>query len=172
MEGNNNHYNSNAMLPRQHKIHLPDSLKHQLVSDSSLIESGKLVHLPCYPNVRSLLEKYSMTRKLSDIKSSMVNDLIMLFNAQIGLHLLYREERNQYKGMLANQLPCDIYGAIHLLRFIVSLPTLMLSANLPLETVETIRVMVEDIVIWMKNTSHIYFSHEYEDSKKVNPNKK
>jgi len=151
-----------------YKIPVPQSLRQILIDDNAAIVGEKLIGLPCTPTVRTLLGQYLVKTPSLDFESGqIILDLAMLFNSDIGLHLLYREERRQYKEVLKNSKEvqmCDVYGGVHFLRLMVKLPVLMSKANLSEEAIVKIKEVVLGLIAFLEKHKNIFFTDTYEPS--------
>eukprot|EP01124_Arcella_intermedia_P013767 TRINITY_DN20162_c0_g1_i3.p1 TRINITY_DN20162_c0_g1~~TRINITY_DN20162_c0_g1_i3.p1 ORF type:complete len:141 (+),score=26.87 TRINITY_DN20162_c0_g1_i3:70-492(+) len=121
-------------------------------------------NLPCTPTIRTILLNFSKTHHDQESKN-VVSDIIILFNVCVGLQLLYVQERKQYEDELAKQIPlCDIYGAVHLLRLIVKFPFFMQKSNLPDESVQKIKAVMNALISFMEKHTNVLFNDVYNES--------
>lgn len=132
-------------------IHIPSSLKKHLVNYSEYItHMGKLVKLPCSPNVDDILKLYLEHRsnkdgRESDTAGEVVSGLRCYFDKALPAMLLYKTESQQYQQATANQIsPSKIYGAEHLLRLFVKLPEILFHANIEEETLRELQHNLQD----------------------------
>lgn len=113
---------------------MPDSLKSLLVDDwENVTKNQQVVALPAKAPVNQILEDYveeEKTKRASDAEVDVLEEVIMgikeYFDKSLDKILLYRFEREQYRGIrkkweassgeLANKGPLETYGAEHLTR--------------------------------------------------------
>jgi mortality factor 4-like protein 1 len=70
----------------------------------------------------------------------------LYFNKIISTSLLYRSERKQYDTICQDKEPSSVYGVEHLLRLFVEIPSLVVEANMDLETLSEIRDKFEELL--------------------------
>ncbi|XP_057469792.1 protein MRG1-like isoform X2 [Actinidia eriantha] len=134
-------------------IHIPSTLKTQLIDDCELItHMGKLVKLPCSPNVDDILQKYLDHRlkkdgMISDSVGEILNGLRCYFDKALPAMLLYKSERQQYQEAIAQHVsPSTVYGAGHLLRLFVKLPEMLYYANIEEQTLKELQQKLLDFL--------------------------
>ncbi|RUS21622.1 LOW QUALITY PROTEIN: MRG-domain-containing protein [Jimgerdemannia flammicorona] len=144
------------------KVPIPDSLKAQLVDDwENVTKNQQLVPVPRNPNVVQILELYREAKKdkkresrTDDILSEIVQGIKLYFDKALGNMLLYRFERHQYvevRKKNADKDMSEIYGAEHLLRLFVQMPSLIAHTNMDHDSVNLLR---EHLVEFL-NTQHL-----------------
>lgn len=152
----------------------PDILKELLVNDWELItKEHQLVSLPSKPTVSEIIKKYRTSLgKLSSSEdekyTEFLSGLKIYFNRALGSILLYRFERQQYLDITkdpatADKDPCDIYGAEHLLRLIVSLPSLIAYTNLDQESIAIFKDQVENLSKFLEQNQKTFFIKHYQN---------
>ncbi|KAJ3300362.1 Esa1p-associated factor [Borealophlyctis nickersoniae] len=163
------------------RIAIPDSLKSQLVEDwENVTKNQKLVTLPRSPTVSEILDKFRTsvregTRKkgarekagLEDTVNEVVDGLILYFDKALGNILLYRFERQQYvkiKNENPDKKMSDIYGAEHLLRLFVQLPTLIAHTNMDQDAVNILKDYFVQFLQYLEKNQKQLFLAEYENA--------
>ncbi|CAH1451113.1 unnamed protein product [Lactuca virosa] len=150
-------------------IHIPSSLKKHLVNYSEYItHMGKLVKLPCSPNVDDILTLYLEHRsnkdgRESDTAGEVVSGIRCYFDKALPAMLLYKTESQQYQQATANQIsPSKIYGAEHLLRLFVKLPEILFHANIEEETLRELQHNLQDFLKFLQKKQSLFFLSSYE----------
>ncbi|KAJ1914037.1 Esa1p-associated factor [Mycoemilia scoparia] len=150
------------------KVPIPNSLKVVLVNDWEYITKDKLlVPLPRSPTVNDVLEMYrkeyttssmskesssgasKKSRKDADIAEEVLEGIKLYFDKALGNLLLYRFERYQYQKMLqeySGKNMSDIYGAEHLLRLFVQMPTLISQAKMDDDAIALLKEYINDLM--------------------------
>mmetsp|Transcript_1364 Transcript_1364/g.4093 ORF Transcript_1364/g.4093 Transcript_1364/m.4093 type:complete len:313 (-) Transcript_1364:1457-2395(-) len=177
MDGENNagagQSNGAAQTAAGSLIVLPSGLKKQLIDDWEFItKEQKLVPLPRDPTVSAILSAWLQSksrRGIADRASREVADgLREYFDAALGTMLLYKFERSQYNHYAhsgKNELkPSKLYGAEHLLRLIVKLPTLLEKAKVEQSKLNSIAEKVNEIAKFLHKNGRIVFLPEYESA--------
>ncbi|KAF7313242.1 DNA-directed RNA polymerase [Mycena kentingensis (nom. inval.)] len=151
------------------RLNIPEQIKSKLVDDwESITKGNMLVTLPRLPSVDQLLdefEEYLKTTKPSYLKepeqlsAAVVSGLKIYFDKALGNALLYREERGQYTDMRVKYVTGQhvkeatemsrIYGAEHLLRMLVTMPSLIAQSSLDPESTDIVRDYVNELLAWM-----------------------
>ncbi|CAE7091356.1 unnamed protein product [Rhizoctonia solani] len=167
------------------KLEIPDVLKVQLVDDwEAMTKSNRLVPLPRTPSVQDILATFkewlptvmpnSKQRMLSTVLPVIISGLQLYFDKSVGANLLYRFERAQYaqvrRKYVAGPLvmagePRDlstIYGAEHLLRLIVNLPSMISQTTMDTESVALLKEYVEYLLQYLVQERERIFLKEYE----------
>ncbi|XP_039052462.1 protein MRG1-like [Hibiscus syriacus] len=150
-------------------IQIPLTLKKQLINDCEFITHlGKLIVLPCTPNVEDILKMYLDYRHKKD---NMVFDSVReifkgiraYFNKALAVILLYKSERKQYRNTITEDIcPSILYGAEHLLRLFVKLPELLMRADIEQETLlELQKKLVDFLKFLQKNQNTLFLSRYY-----------
>ncbi|ORE21697.1 MRG-domain-containing protein [Rhizopus microsporus] len=125
------------------KLEIPDALKGQLVDDwENVTKNQQLVTLPREITVNGVLEP-------------------------LGTMLLYRFERHQYAEILRqhpNTEPVDVYGAEHLLRLFVQMPSLIAHTTMDTDAVQVLTDYLSDILRFMQKQQKQLFQAEYENA--------
>ncbi|KAL5638912.1 hypothetical protein ACGC1H_003318 [Rhizoctonia solani] len=167
------------------KLEIPDVLKVQLVDDwEAMTKSNRLVPLPRTPSVQDILASFkewlptvmpnSKQRMLATVLPVIISGLQLYFDKSVGANLLYRFERAQYAQLrrkyVAGPLvmagePRDmstIYGAEHLLRLIVNLPSMIAQTTMDTESVGLLKEYVEYLLQYLVQERERIFLKEYE----------
>ncbi|KAH7334005.1 MRG-domain-containing protein [Rhizoctonia solani] len=167
------------------KLEIPDVLKVQLVDDwEAVTKSNRLVPLPRNPTVQDILINFkewlptvvpnSKQRMLATVLPVITAGLQLYFDRSIGANLLYRFERAQYADLrrryVAGPLvmagePRDmstIYGAEHLLRLIVNLPSMIAQTTMDTESVALLKEYIEYLLQYLVQERERVFLAEYE----------
>ncbi|GAB5353983.1 hypothetical protein AAMO2058_000080700 [Amorphochlora amoebiformis] len=153
------------------KITLPAELKKRLIDDWEHINRhDRVMQLPVKPSVEEILNFYlsniieenkkpsTKDVKQSEISKNIVNALKIYFEHSLGQMLLYRLERPLYeeKVKAADNTAISMYGAIHLLRLFVKMPTLCESTGLTDQQKEAIGREINNLCGHIvKKKSHI-----------------
>ncbi|KAI9513477.1 MRG-domain-containing protein [Russula earlei] len=162
------------------RLAVPDALKVLLVDDwEAVTKNNQLVTLPRNPTVAEILEEFkqhildnpaSNLRDPQVVIPTIVSGLQVYFDKALGSNLLYRFERaarfvtgptvqvNQEREM------SSIYGAEHLLRMIVSLPSMVAGSTMDPESVGLVRDYVTELMAYMHNQRHRIFQKEYDSA--------
>ncbi|XP_042011932.1 protein MRG1-like isoform X2 [Salvia splendens] len=150
------------------KIHIPPSLKKQLVDDWEFIpQQNKLVKLPRSPNVDDILTKYLEHRSkkdgmMTDVVGEILNGLRCYFEKALPAILLYKKECLQYREAVSdNTSPSTIYGAEHLLRLFVKLPELLIDE----ETLIRLGQRLLEFIKFLQNNESAFFLSAYDGPK-------
>jgi mortality factor 4-like protein 1 len=161
------------------KIIIPDELKVKLVDDwEHVTKNQKLIPLPRTPTVTEILEEYKEhckkhassvknAAKHDDILNEVVDGLKMYFDKALGNILLYRFERNQYseiKNANPDKRMSDIYGAEHLLRLFVQLPSLIAHTNMDQDAVSSLKDHFAEFLKYFDKQKKELFISEYENA--------
>ncbi|XP_024930442.3 protein MRG1 [Ziziphus jujuba] len=155
-------------------LQIPPELKKQLVDDcESVTHMGKLVKLPCTPNVDDIVKKYLDYRLKKDgLRANPVGEILKglcsYFDKVLPVMLLYKSERQQYKEAIADDVsPSTVYGAEHLLRLFVKLPEILFFAKIEDKTIAELQQNLVDFLKFLqKNRSAFFLStyHVHEDT--------
>ncbi|XP_051150057.1 protein MRG1-like isoform X2 [Andrographis paniculata] len=150
-------------------IQIPSTLKRQLVDDHEcIIHLGKLVKLPCSPNVHEILSKFldfQMNKDgiIVDPVVEVVDGLRSYFDKALPVMLLYKQERRQYREAITDNLsPSSVYGAEHLLRLFVKLPELLSCMHIEKEALTELQQRLHDILRFLQNNQCAFFLSNYE----------
>jgi len=158
------------------KLKISGFLKKQLITDwESVTRQHRLVTLPRPMTVRALLAEYESTKVKQESSLQMckeiVNGVEQYFERALGTVLLYRFERPQYK-MMQQKNPgkpmSHIYGAEHLLRLFVKLPSLLAYTKLEPKEAVVMGSKLNDLLTWLnkKAQQSPLFQVEYEATDK------
>ncbi|EPB90385.1 hypothetical protein HMPREF1544_02751 [Mucor circinelloides 1006PhL] len=158
------------------KLDIPDTLKGQLVDDwENVTKNQQLVTLPRTVNVNEVLSRYKRFKKEKkgsrelneDLLDEVLEGLRIYFNKALGSMLLYRFERHQYADMRRQHGETDlveIYGAEHLLRLFVQMPSLIAHTNMDPDAVSVLSDYLTDILRFMQKHQNQLFQAEYENA--------
>ncbi|KAA8528489.1 hypothetical protein F0562_035844 [Nyssa sinensis] len=151
----------NIPMEKLFNIHIPSTLKKQLVDDCEVITHlGKLVKLPRTPNVVDILNKYLDYRLKKDgmrydSVGEILNGLRCYFDKALPVMLLYKSERQQYQEAIADNVsPSTVYGAEHLLRLFVKLPEILYCVDIEEETLAELQQKLADFLKKVKRVEH------------------
>ncbi|ODQ66960.1 MRG-domain-containing protein [Nadsonia fulvescens var. elongata DSM 6958] len=156
-------------------INVPDSLKELLVDDWEFItKEHQVVTLPRKPNVVQILKRYqdeSPKKKANsaeaDIFDEVLSGIKIYFDRSLGNILLYRYERQQYLEILktnADKSMSEIYGAEHLLRLFVSLPSLIAQTNMDQQSIAVLKEHLEDVLKFLHKHQAEFFLRTYSNT--------
>lgn len=169
------------------KIPIPDVLKVKLVDDWEYItKNHQLVTLPRTPNVKEITEEFKayveskkanaagagantaggkLTRS-DAVLAEVMNGIVLYFDKALGNNLLYRFERAQYLDIRRKtgelKPMSEVYGAEHLLRLIVNLPSYIAHTTMDTESVNMMREHISEMMKWMIKEMERLFLKEYE----------
>ncbi|KAJ6602533.1 MRG-domain-containing protein [Mycena vulgaris] len=165
------------------RLNIPEQIKAKLVDDwETVTKNQKLVTLPRTPTVAKLLkefETYLKDTKPPHLKDPMVltptvvSGILVYFDRSLANHLLYRFERPQYTTIRARYITgqdvvigqekemSEVYGAEHLLRMLVTLPTMIAQSTLDAESTDIVRDYVNELLAWMLQEQSRLFQPEY-----------
>ncbi|KAI1056213.1 hypothetical protein LB507_001740 [Fusarium sp. FIESC RH6] len=160
---------------------VPDHIQAMLVDDwENITKNNQLVPLPHSKPVAKIFEDYLAHERphreegssSMDILEEVVAGLREYFEKALSRILLYRFERHQYMEMKklwenTESNPeytnvCDVYGAEHLARLIVSLPELLAQTNMDQQSVSRLREEIGKFNVWLGRNCETYFANEYE----------
>lgn len=158
------------------RLKIPGYLKKQLINDWEQITRGhKLVTLPRPQSVKELLAEFEASKQRQESTSQMVKEVVsgieQYFEKAIGTVLLYRFERPQFKAQqeaLGDKTLSSIYGAEHLLRLFVKLPSLLAYTKLEPKEAIVLGSKVNDLIKWLdkKAQGGTLFQQDYEAQEK------
>lgn len=80
---------------------------------------------------------------------------------------MYRFERQQYSELLLSQKdvsPCDVYGAEHLLRLFVQMPSIIAHTSMDGDSVSILRDHFLKFLLFIEKDKETYFGDVYEDA--------
>jgi len=153
------------------KLVIPGQLKKKLVNDWEQINrKQKLVVLPRQPSVSQILNEFLESKKAKKpeqqkVVKEIMDGLKVYFDRALGTSLLYRFERPQYEEQVKNngkdQHMSDIYGAEHLLRLIVKLPSLFMHTTLDEDQISILQKNLGQFIVFLQKSS--YFGGDYSD---------
>jgi len=146
------------------KIPILMPLRKKLVEDWGWVNTQReLVPLPRTPNVSNILDEFAKQcpdMEQDEAKKQIVRGLKEYFEEDLGVHLLYRFERTQYKMIIKkhpNTRLSEIYGVEHLLRLIVKLPYVVSNCEMEEKTIEVIKTLCTDLMKFIKKKrEHIF----------------
>ncbi|KAI9015149.1 MRG-domain-containing protein [Gaertneriomyces semiglobifer] len=158
------------------KISIPESLKTRLVEEWEWVtKEHKLVPLPRTPTVQDILQSYSLVAPtyfskhnathLASTLAETLEGLRLYFDKALGNLLLYRFERQQYvdiRKRLVDKEVSAVYGAEHLLRMFVQLPSLIAHTNMEREAVSLLKDHFALVLEWMEENLESLFVKEGE----------
>ncbi|KAI6762877.1 hypothetical protein HG530_008857 [Fusarium avenaceum] len=160
---------------------VPDHIQAMLVDDwENITKNNQLVPLPHAKPVTKILEDYLAHEQphreegssSMDILEEVIAGFREYFEKALSRILLYRFERHQYMDLkklwentdanteITNV--CDVYGAEHLARLIVSLPELLAQTNMDQQSVSRLREEIGKFNVWLGRNAETYFVNEYE----------
>ncbi|KYK55306.1 hypothetical protein DCS_07269 [Drechmeria coniospora] len=163
-------------------IPVPDHVQAMLVDDwENITKNNQLVPLPHPKSVNRILEDFLTHERPNrdegsasmDILEEVVAGLREYFEKALSRILLYRFERHQYMDIrklwdvnnddnAKYKSVCDVYGAEHLARLIVSLPDLLAQTNMDQQSVSRLREEIGKFTVWLSRNCEVYFVSQYE----------
>ncbi|XP_073126130.1 protein MRG1-like [Henckelia pumila] len=157
-------------------IQIPLPLRKQLVNDNECItQLNQLVKLPRSPNVHEILNKYHDCEvkkecKTVDTVAEIVKGLRDYFDKALPSVLLYKNERQQYKEVIVDNIsPSSVYGAEHLLRLFVKLPEMLTDLRIQMETLTQLRQISQDLLRFLQMNQATFFLSNYQKSEGLAP---
>ncbi|KAF4995090.1 hypothetical protein FGRMN_5385 [Fusarium graminum] len=160
---------------------VPDHIQAMLVDDwENITKNNQLVPLPHAKPVTKILDDYLAHERphreegssSMDILEEVIAGFREYFEKALSRVLLYRFERPQYMSVkklwenaetnLEITTVCDVYGAEHLARLIVSLPELLAQTNMDQQSVSRLREEIGKFNVWLGRNAETYFVNEYE----------
>ncbi|KAH9988115.1 MRG-domain-containing protein [Russula compacta] len=162
------------------RLAVPDALKVLLVDDwEAVTKNNQLVTLPRSPTVLEILEEFRqhvLDAPHQVVLPTIVSGLQVYFDKALGSNLLYRFERPQYAEIRKRYVTgptvqlnqeremSTVYGAEHLLRMIVSLPSMVAGSTMDPESVGLVRDYVTELMAYMLDQRHRLFQREYDSA--------
>ncbi|KAJ3040571.1 Esa1p-associated factor [Rhizophlyctis rosea] len=174
------------------KIAIPEALKTRLVEDwENITKNQQLVSLPRDVTVTQILNNFRDFLKegerkskkgkqsedskakaleiarLDDTINEVVDGLGLYFDKALGNILLYRFERQQYaeiKKQHPDKKMSDLYGAEHLLRLFVQLPTLVAHTNMDQDAVNILKDYFVKFLEYLQKHQQQLFLSEYDNA--------
>ncbi|KAK1242141.1 hypothetical protein MKX07_000127 [Trichoderma sp. CBMAI-0711] len=162
-------------------ISVPDHIQAMLVDDwENITKNNQLVPLPHANPVSKIFEDYLAVERprreegssSMDILEEVIAGFREYFEKALSRILLYRFERHQYMDLrklwdnadenAQYKSVCDVYGAEHLARLIVSLPELLAQTNMDQQSVSRLREEIGKFTSWLGRNCETYFVNEYE----------
>ncbi|KAH6606719.1 hypothetical protein Trco_005872 [Trichoderma cornu-damae] len=162
-------------------ISVPDHIQAMLVDDwENITKNNQLVPLPHPSPVTKIFEDYLAVERprreegssSMDILEEVIAGFREYFEKALSRILLYRFERHQYMDVrklwdnaeenAQYKNVCDVYGAEHLARLIVSLPELLAQTNMDQQSVSRLREEIGKFTTWLGRNCESYFVNEYE----------
>ncbi|XP_047947374.1 protein MRG1-like isoform X2 [Salvia hispanica] len=160
-----------SFVPSEKHVNLqiPSILKKQLVDDhESITHLGQLVKLPRNPSACEILNKYldyqvKKDGKIVETVKEIVDGLRCYFDKALPAMLLYKEERQQYKEVIADNVsPSGVYGAEHLLRLFVKLPEMLSCVHIEMETLSELQQRLLEFLRFLQSNQREFFDSNYE----------
>ncbi|SCU93609.1 LADA_0G04016g1_1 [Lachancea dasiensis] len=144
-------------------VHIAQTLKAVLVDDwERITKDKKLVSLPCRPTVAQLLDEYcedASAHEVSPVVQSQLHEycsgLKLYFDNSLAVLLLYRFERLQYADYVQDPAS-SIYGAVHLLRLLSSLPELVSFTSMDEFGCDVIVQQTEKLLKWLSRNMELF----------------
>jgi len=160
------------------KVPIPEGLKAQLVDDwENVTKNQQLVPVPRNPKVVQILEMYREAKKdkksagretrTDDILSEVVQGIKLYFDKALGNMLLYRFERHQYvevRKKNPDKEMSEVYGAEHLLRLFVQMPSLIAHTNMDHDSINLLREHLVEFLKFMHKHHKQLFLADYENA--------
>ncbi|KZV54551.1 mortality factor 4-like protein 1 [Dorcoceras hygrometricum] len=166
-------YEDDRVVPLEKvvNIQIPLLLKKQLVDANECItQLNQLVKLPRSPSVHEILNKYydcqvKKDHKTADTIAEVVKGLCHYFDKALPTVLLYKNERQQYKEVIVDNIPpSSVYGAEHLLRLFVKLPEMLTDLHIQMDTLTQLRQISQDLLRFLQMNRTTFFLSSYQTS--------
>ncbi|CEP12563.1 hypothetical protein [Parasitella parasitica] len=152
------------------KLTIPDSLKGLLVDDWEHVTKNRQIHeLPRETTVDKILNDFKESRSdKGEVLDEYIRGIRLYFNKTLHTQLLYRSEHDQYDQLFdgnsdQQQKPSSIYGAEHLLRLFVEMPSLVVETNMDADTLLDIREKLEATLRFIQDHERDYFGTDDQD---------
>ncbi|OBZ87074.1 Chromatin modification-related protein eaf3 [Choanephora cucurbitarum] len=147
----------------QFQLIIPDTLKGLLVDDwENITKNRQVLTLPREATVDKILEDFRAQCPIKDeALGEFIQGVLLYFNKMIGTSLLYRSERKQFEEMCGDKEPSSVYGAEHLLRLFVELPSLMSATNIDADTMAEVKERLEELLRFVQENEKDYFPSDY-----------
>jgi mortality factor 4-like protein 1 len=158
------------------KLKISGVLKQQLISDwESVTRHHKLVTLPRPVTVKTLLTDFEESKAKQESAHQMTKEIVsgieQYFEKALGTLLLYRFERPQYKEQVTKiaaegKSLSSVYGAEHLLRLFVKLPSLLSHSKLDPREAIVLASKLNDFLKFLDKKAQTgqLFQQEYEST--------
>ncbi|GAK66041.1 MRG-domain-containing protein [Moesziomyces antarcticus] len=146
---------------------------------------------PCVKDILQDYKKHYLAHKRDGAKRSphvvdeVLKGLKLYFDRSLGQNLLYRFERAQYveyrkkngpkmgdgdvgnarsgNGSMGGDMePSDVYGAEHLLRLFVNLPSIIVHTSMDTESISLLKDHLAEFLAYIAREKHRLFVREYE----------
>jgi mortality factor 4-like protein 1 len=163
-----NKLNDNEIINLKCNFEFPEILKNRLINDwDHIMKQKDLIKLPRIPSVHEILTSY--IHQYQENMNSQINEVILdlqnYFNKSLGILLLYRFERQQYREILKtypNKKLSEIYGVEHLLRLFVKFPQLLSSVEIEQQSLEVIKLAITNLIKYIADNliTHILPAYE------------
>ncbi|KAI9010930.1 MRG-domain-containing protein [Phycomyces nitens] len=174
------------------KLSIPEVLKGLLVDDwENVTKNRQLVNLPREPTVDQILDYYrqdSRERRTmygfhqprpyfininrfffhvrdDETLDEIIQGIKLYFNKTLGSSLLYRFEKKQFEKVhkdYPERAFSDIYGAEHLLRLFVEIPSLASQSNVDTDTLGQLRDSFTDLLRFLLDHEKEFFAGDYQ----------
>lgn len=153
------------------KLSLTFKLKKQLIRDWELVAKQHLVPLPRTPNVATIVQGFLAFKKKGkryDKSIQVICDgICKYFDVAVSRQLLYRFERPQYRRMIVKgqrvaSKPSEIYGAEHLLRLFVKLPSMLAQTTMDAEATAQVQTRLGDFLKYLQKHHSSLFLTDYD----------
>ncbi|VDL18040.1 unnamed protein product [Hymenolepis diminuta] len=161
----------------QINVKLTDFLKTFLADDWDLVtKQSRIVNLPSRKPIKVVIEEYleySKTKQLpndhtaykitQEFREEFVKGIKTNFNCIAGSQLLYKFERPQYGQLMRNNSGkemTELYGPVHLLRFLVKLKDIITFLKNDKTSLGLIEALAADLVEFLDKNRKQYFTLE------------
>ncbi|CAR23346.1 Eaf3p [Lachancea thermotolerans CBS 6340] len=150
-------------------IHISHTLKSILVDDwERITKDKKLIELPCKSTVAEVLNDYyeeASAKEISPVTQSQLKEycdgIKLYFDCSLSAILLYRFERLQYANEAADGPASSIYGAIHLLRLLSSLPELVSLTAMDERGCDVVVQQTDKLLKWLTERKTLFEESNY-----------
>ena len=160
------------------RFNLSTSLKRELIAGwEKITREDKLVQLPRKVTVSAVLERFASDSRAkarspeqAEMAGEISSGLRAYFDGSLRAVLLYAQERTQADALLAQPgkttpsdvtKPSDVYGAEHLLRLFVKLPTLVPLEDMDADATHLLHVRLQDFLRWLQRNAASSFGCGY-----------
>ncbi|KAI8076560.1 MRG-domain-containing protein [Gilbertella persicaria] len=145
------------------KLTIPDALKGLLVDDwENITKNRQILVIPREIVVDKILQDFKEQCMIKDeALEEFIKGAQLYFNKTLVTSLLYRSERKQHEEVCREKEPSSVYGAEHLLRLFVEIPSLISEANIDTDTMAELKERFEDLLRFIQNHEKDYFSNDY-----------
>ncbi|KAJ1630378.1 MRG-domain-containing protein [Pavlovales sp. CCMP2436] len=153
------------------KLIIPQALKIKLVADwEAVTREHKLVPLPSSPSIAQILDEFcdakgrrsQHERLYTEVRAGIAN----YFQQALEQALLYRFERKQFEDLVASAEHAgrpleELFGAEHLLRLLVKLPTYLEATKMEADQRIVLQAKLQELLKFMQKNHAQFFAAKH-----------